>query len=270
MADNENDKTDPKVKELIDRRSRIAGGGDPDGAAGGAGVLPRGIDRRSQIAGGGDPDGAAGGAGVLPRGIDAATRAELERWFGLPSFEQLADRGVKPEPPPEDPEMVAARQRRLDAIAAVDPALVEAHRRRTDPPTDLIQFTPSIALRVDPSIALLDLSMIDRQHTIAEPRERELSEELRDDLRDCTPQALLRDLHRPELEFEKVFEVVDMSAEQRLDIVKAVADAMQTRWTLPPFGATPLQQARALLRELREDRHRPWIDIKMPNRTVTE
>src|SRR5947207_1174988 len=28
-----------------DRRSRIAGGGDPDGSAGGAGVLPRGIAR---------------------------------------------------------------------------------------------------------------------------------------------------------------------------------------------------------------------------------
>jgi hypothetical protein len=30
---------------LLDRRSRIAGGGDPDGVAGGAGVLPRGIDQ---------------------------------------------------------------------------------------------------------------------------------------------------------------------------------------------------------------------------------
>ncbi|HEX7839077.1 MAG TPA: hypothetical protein VF469_16480 [Kofleriaceae bacterium] len=30
----------------------------------------RGVDRRSRIAGGGDPDGSAGGAGGLPRGID--------------------------------------------------------------------------------------------------------------------------------------------------------------------------------------------------------
>jgi hypothetical protein len=29
-----------------------------------------GIDERSGVAGGGDPDGSAGGAGVLPRGID--------------------------------------------------------------------------------------------------------------------------------------------------------------------------------------------------------
>jgi hypothetical protein len=202
--------------------------------------------------------------------IDAATRAELERWFGMPSFEQLADRGIKPEPPPEDPEMLAVRKRRAEAIAAVDPALVEAHRRRTDPPANLIKFKAVIDVHADPSIARLDLSMIDRQHTIAEPRERELPEDLRDDLGDCTPQALLRDLHRPELSFEKVFEVVDMSAEQRLDVVAAVAEAMRTRWPLPAFGPTPLQQARALLRELRDDRHRPWIEIRMPNRQVTE
>jgi hypothetical protein len=53
-----------------DRQSRNAGGGDPDGDAGGAGVLPRGIDRQSQIAGGGDPDGDAGTAGGVPRCID--------------------------------------------------------------------------------------------------------------------------------------------------------------------------------------------------------
>jgi hypothetical protein len=202
--------------------------------------------------------------------IDAGTRADLERWFGLPSFEELADRGLKPEPPPEDPEMVAVRKHRADAIAAVDPALVEAHRRRTDPPPDLIKFKASIDVRVDPSIALLDLSMIERRHTIAEPRERERPMDLQDDLHDCTPQALLRDLHRPELTFEKIFEMVDMSADQRFDIVAVVAEAMRTRWTLPPFGLSPYQQARALLRELRNDRHRPWTDIKMPNRRVTE
>jgi hypothetical protein len=203
--------------------------------------------------------------------IDAATRAELERWFGLPSYQELADRGITPpEPPPEDPEMIAVRERRDQALAAVDPALIEAHRRRTDPPPDLIRFKPLIDVRVDPSIALLDLSMIERQHTVAEPRQRELSMELQDDLHDCTPQALLRDLHRPELDFNKTFEVVDMAAGQRFDIVAAVADAMRTRWTLPPFGPTPLQQARTLLRELRDDRHAPWTDIKIPNRTVTE
>src|ERR1041384_289756 len=39
----------------IDRRSRIAGDGDPDGSAGGAGVLPLGIDRRDAEVIGRDP-----------------------------------------------------------------------------------------------------------------------------------------------------------------------------------------------------------------------
>lgn len=206
--------------------------------------------------------------------IDAATRADLERWFGLPSFEQLADQGISPAPPPEDAkideEMAAVRKRRAEAIAAVDPALLEAHRRRVEPPADLLTFQASIDVRVDPTITRIDLTKIEHGHAIAEPREVEIPEPLRDDLRDCTPQALLRDLHRPELDFEKTFEIVDVSAEQRFDVVAAVAEAMATRWTLPPFGASPFQEARALILELRGDRHRPWTEIKMPNRQVTE
>ncbi|HEX2685677.1 MAG TPA: hypothetical protein VHN14_03625 [Kofleriaceae bacterium] len=201
--------------------------------------------------------------------IDAATRADLERWFGLPSFEQLADQGVQPAPP-EDPDVAAVRKRRAEAIAAVDPALLEAHRRRVEPPADLIKFQALIDVRVDPTIARINLSRIEQGHTIAEPREVELPQPLLDDLKDCTPQALLRDLHRPEFDFEKLFEIVDVRAEQQFDIVAAVAEVMATRWTLPPFGASPFQEARALILELRGDRHRPWTDIKMPNRQVTE
>src|SRR5437016_5850880 len=104
--------------------------------------------------------------------IDAGARAELEKWFGLPSFEQLADQGVPPAPP-EDPEVVALRKRRADAVAAVDPAFLEAHRRRTEPPPDLLKFTATIEPRGDERTTLIDLAMIDRQHSIAEPRQYE-------------------------------------------------------------------------------------------------
>jgi len=41
------------AESLLDRGSQIAGGGAPDGSAGGAGVLPRGIDRHAGGGGGG-------------------------------------------------------------------------------------------------------------------------------------------------------------------------------------------------------------------------
>jgi hypothetical protein len=47
------------------------------------------IDRRKPDAGGGDPDGSAGGAGVLPRGIDARAAPEHVRRLALP-FGELA------------------------------------------------------------------------------------------------------------------------------------------------------------------------------------
>jgi hypothetical protein len=202
--------------------------------------------------------------------IDEATRAELERWFKLPSFEQVAEQKVEPAPSAKEEERLAIRKRYDDAIAAVDPAMLEAHRRRTEPLAEVSRFKPLIDVRVDPNIVMIDLPLIERQYAVAEPRDYERPAFVEDDLRERTPQALLRDLHRPELNFDKTFEMVDMSAEQRFDIVAAVAQAMATRWTLPPLDKSPFHQACEVLRKGRDDRRRPWADIKMPKRRVTE
>ena len=201
--------------------------------------------------------------------LDASTLAELERWFGLPSFQELADKG---EPPPVDPDLAAAREQRAKAIAAVDPELVEAHRRRVESGEALIRFQAVIDVRVDPLLTRIDLARIERKQSIAEPREVEIPDQLRDDLAECTPQAILRDLHRPELFFDKVFEVVDMAAEQRLDIVAAVADAMRTSWKLPPFGRSLAAEAREHLAEAKVERMRSVAHLlsSLPNRRVTE
>jgi hypothetical protein len=201
--------------------------------------------------------------------IDKATRAELERWFKLPSFEQVAEQKVEPAPSATEEERLAIRKRYADAIAAVDPAMLEAHRRRVEPLAEMSKFKPLIDVRVDPDIVMIDLPLIERQYAVAEPRDYERPAFVEDDLRERTPQALLRDLHRPELDFYKTFEMVDMSAEQRLDIVAAVAEAMATRWTLPPLDKSPFHQASELLHEGRAYRRRPWGDIKVPNRRVT-
>ncbi len=218
-----------------------------------------------------DPDDDRKAKDVLDGELDPATAADLARWFGLPSYDELEERGARPDVPVEDPEVVAVRERRAQAIAHVDPALLEAHRRRTEPPDDLLTFAVDIDIHVDPSIARLDMVMVDR--AIAEPREVEISEQLRDDLHDCTPQAILRDLHRPEIDFDKLFEIVDVAAEQRLDIVAEVEAAMRTRWQLDPaeLEGSPVADARAVIDDLRAERRQSWAELlaanPLPNRT---
>ncbi|HEY0251644.1 MAG TPA: hypothetical protein VGC41_08960 [Kofleriaceae bacterium] len=104
--------------------------------------------------------------------------------------------------------------------------------------------------------------MAERGHQLAEPREVEISEELRDDLKDCTPQALLRDLHRPKTMFEKSFEVVDFAAEQTLDIVAEVDAAMKMNLKLPPLASSPFEEERLLLAQDRAHRRAPWTAIR--------
>jgi hypothetical protein len=203
--------------------------------------------------------------------IDAATRAELERWFGLPSITQVEEERAA-QAAPEDPEIAAVRERRQKAIEAVDPAMVEAHRRRTDAPEDLLKFKAVIELRIDPDMAFLDYSMIERGASVADPREIEIPDALRDDLGDCTPQALLRDLHRPEFEFDKTFEVIDYAAENRVDVVALVNEVMTTTYKITAEPTPSLfREGREILRELRTTRLEPWTPERLsalPNRRV--
>ena len=206
--------------------------------------------------------------------LDAETEADLARWFGLPSFTQAEEESHKAAAAPVvDDEMQAVIERRQKACASVDPALLEAlHQRNEVKPERLIKFEAKIDVIVDTDFGIVDEELIAKAASIAEPRNVEISDELRDDLKECTPQALLRDLHRAELDFEKQFQVIDIAAEQRLDIVAEVATAMATSWKLPELGPPPLLESEALLEGVRADRRRKWTDYlpALQNRRVRE
>jgi hypothetical protein len=203
--------------------------------------------------------------------LEPANEADLARWFSLPSFTQLAE-----QPKPQhviDEEMQEVIDRRDKALANVDPAFVSAlYERNETRPATLVKFEAKIDVRVDEDFGILDEGMIERAISFAEPREVEISDELRDDMKDCTPQALLRDLHRAEFDFEKQFEIVDVAADQRLDIVAEVASAMATSWKLPTLGASPVIESKALLEGARAYRRQPWTDYlpSLRNRRVRE
>jgi hypothetical protein len=210
------------------------------------------------------------GTSSLEQVVDEATRKELEKWFGLPSFAELEDRA----PEPVDEEMQAVRERRDKAMAAVDPALVERLRFWAEVnPETLLEFEPTIDVHVDPGISQFDESMADRVAVIGEEREVEISDELREDLRECVPQALLRDLHRPETYFEKLLELVDPLADERVDASAVVAEAVRESHRLPPPPKSALAESRELIADVRRLRHRSWPELfdslNLANRKVS-
>jgi hypothetical protein len=199
--------------------------------------------------------------------LDAATRAQLEQWFQLPSFTELEEKGVEIA----DPDWLKARKKRADALAAVDPAILEWHRRRNER-DDLIKFQQIIELAVDDTIGAVDFALLDARD--AEPRERMLPPQLENDLQDCTPQALLRDLHRPEMFFEKVFEWVDPLTELKVDAKSIVAETMATNWMTASHALLPARENRMMLQHARALVRLPWVALfaekPLPNRVVTE
>ena len=204
--------------------------------------------------------------------VDEATRAQLARWFGLPSFQQVEEGEVAL--PVEDPEIVAVRERRQKAIEAVDPRLLDSHRARYEKAWSLLEFEATLETVIDPDLALFDYAMAEGRMQIAEPREVERPEDISDQMEENTPQALLRDLHRPELQFDKTFEVVDVSAEQKLDGVAAVREAIATNWKLPSLADPPSVELRRIMNEMRAEHRAPWGDIPkrahLPNRRVED
>jgi hypothetical protein len=203
--------------------------------------------------------------------IDEGTRADLERWFGLPSFQQLAEQQAPPKPA-ENPEWVELRKKRAEAIAAVDPDLLEAHRRRVERQRELKLFQLEIEPLVRTDILRIDEAAIDRRHTIAEERSYELPTDLEEALTERAPQALLRDLHRPELVFEKMFEWFDPIAEHRVDLRAIINEALAFRPSSTTKTESEVREARALLADARQERRKPWAALtsKMRNRRVQE
>jgi hypothetical protein len=198
--------------------------------------------------------------------------AQLMRWFGLPSAD--VDSSDAPSAPEEeDPGIIEVRERRAKALAAVDPGMLAAIEQRLTPREDLFYLPPPPHSTPDPSIARLDMKMIENKAQIADERFYEISEEMQDDMKECTPQAMLRDLHRPEMFFDKTFHVPDPEEEGlTLDVVKEVAEAMATSWKLPPL-TDPSVELREVFTALRADRAKPWTDVlklNLANRRVSE
>jgi hypothetical protein len=151
--------------------------------------------------------------------LDAATLAELQRWFGMPSAMDLP-----PEPAPEQ------LSRRDAALAAVDPAFL-GYLGRVEARLPTMMEEPSVELRANVNLFTTP-EQFAAAGKLGEPREIEVSYLLIDDLRECVPQALLRDLHRLEEYFSIYYELNQVDAgipDVRREIASAIEKGEQDR-----------------------------------------
>lgn len=203
--------------------------------------------------------------------LDPQTAADLARWFGLPSFQQVDEGEVKPRPlPAEDPDVVARRKAIEAATAAVDPAFCDSLYTKWAGVRELIKFEAADLARIDPSISAIDPVLVAKAD-VGEPREVDLPMGLFDDLRECTPQAVLRDLHRPETEFFIHMEVDPMMASvMPIDARMVVRDALATRPGGGINGPRAIVQVREALAPLVQAKREKWSEIRTPGRRVRE
>jgi hypothetical protein len=207
--------------------------------------------------------------------IGETSLAELSRWFGLPSFAQVTEMTGKSaeEALPEDEGVAQVREQRQRAIAAIDPGLLAQIEARHETAWGLLRFEAVLDVKVDPEIAAFDHAMLASIRTVAAPRELERPEDIEDELKERTPQALLRDLHRPELYFDKLYEV-DARTDRRFDAIAEVKAAMKADLSLPDLGPPTSRQLGEIIKETRAEHDLPWSTIpkraNLPSRRIAD
>jgi hypothetical protein len=211
---------------------------------------------------------------------------QLSRWFGLPSFTQLAEDGAAVPGDGDSGDAIAdfdgifanipgfyiapeeikkTQEARQRALAAVEPAMLDRLERHLGTGDALRVFRPSLEVRVEPerferrfvTNAAVDVT------EVAPP------EWLADALGQNVPQALLRDLHRPV--YERPIDEGDPFAEPEppFDPLRDVRAVVATRYhfTTVQHG---LPVAREGLDELAAIKASRWSEIRTHNRRIAD
>lgn len=169
---------------------------------------------------------------------------------------------------PQQEERKQLVERRERVLAAADPAFMERlgqHEAVADALRSALPARGEALLRViDRPLALFDLDVW-RLREVAEARELEPSDEIRDAMLECAPQAFLRDLHRPVQMFGDV-ELRRIPSPTSAAALMRGRTAVREAFAAPPAraGRLPLasSEAAAGFGELREVLARPWANSR--------
>jgi len=215
----------------------------------------------------------------LEQFVDEETAAQLAKWFGLPSFAEVEAGEAELAARQEDPEVLAVRERRRRILEQdIDKELLAAIERRYTLPDDIFKFVPDIE-PFDPNMALFDGTryIIPEGQEPPEERTYDQPEDITEALHENTPQALLRDLHRPETDFDQPADEWTQEEEQEppppliTDIAARTREAIGFRFQFEPFVQI---DAGKLMDESRSEIRAKWTDIldraRLVNRRVSE
>lgn len=200
--------------------------------------------------------------------IDPALMARLEAWFAGPAtgFPPPASEPVRV--PPRASRAAPARTTQKAALDAVDPGLLERLESQGARSAAMIEPLTPPESTLDPSIARFDFSVWGLQG-IGEEREIERPEDVQFAVQDRTPQALLRDLHRPVRYYGDIYlRPLDLGVD-RFGLVSraAITDLVYgRRYTVnpdrEPSGRRAMREGYA---ELRDILAQPWEQSKPEN-----
>lgn len=200
--------------------------------------------------------------------LDPSTAAELAKWFGLPSFSELAERGEAPaDVTGESSTFDEQDKAREAAMAAAQPAFLE-HIERWYQKCERLKHDDATAERMYERFAHVTTVIEQFAHRLVlqSPVDRERPYAIDDALHICTPQALLRDLFRPADSFTKYFEI-DPTREPVFEHKPKMASLFHT--PLAKSFTTVLVELRESLAQIREMHASNWAELDLPNRKNT-
>lgn len=191
--------------------------------------------------------------------LDPATVAQLAAWFGIPVATPVPTPSATPPSKREE-----AALRRQQALDAVDPAFLAAHEARWTQGDALLRINRPVGRRLR-SPSRFDLAAW-RLQASDEVREAERPEDIRDALKEPTPQAVLRDLHRPDQQFllrllptDMGLDVAGMRTRSRIDT--ALRASYAVRMDDEPIPARLVAEDMAALRAHLGE---PWESFYVP------
>ena len=195
--------------------------------------------------------------------LDPVTIAQLAAWFGAPAsgvvVPQTADAADE-----DDSLWRERRERERHVEASVDHKLMAKLHAWIEKSDGLTHLPPPMTLGIEREMSRLDMSVW-RVRSV-ETVERERPEDIADGLKEPVPQAVLRDLHRPVMNWRYL--LLEQSLGMDVGGMQSIERIRETTHT--PYRVRMEQELIASqlvyrdMRDLANQLEEPWDEIEIP------